>query len=403
MPSKKILVPFLFIGALACGKAVFLDGDDPTLLGNDQQKRDPADPGLNQPPPVPTVPVVVEQPDPVIAGQCPEASRYSQVFMQPDPVVNRSVDLAFVVDASISLDSYRRKILQEVDSFTTALDPGGDYRIAVILGHGGAPYAGRLLKVGNEPTVLDSRVHSPAFIAAALQKKLTNRLPDSDSDSDGEALFYSLDRLLNDLPQVQNQGFFRPDASWSLIFVTDENDICFRPELHGFRQFPDYVPSQGRTEEIAYRRLCLDTVNRERLTPLSLLTRLNTLQPVMPVALGGIIHHDPSQMTARGEQAISHGVLEMLRLHNRSTVIGLGEPSYRAGLQNLANQSTTTLHLATEFPLAEGVALIPDSVVVTVDGTPTAATYLADRSLIRIELGLAGVSRSHIRVSACRR
>lgn len=398
----------------ACGKSVYLDGDqaeveiglvnsgDPEPTGSSTgDETNPADSEVTKVPstePAPSDPVDPVPPD----GACRAEDQFRKTFVQPDVVVNRSVDLLFVLDASSSLDAQRRKILDELDAFTTSLDAAGDYRIAVLLGHGGASASsGRLLVADAfDQAVLDSRVHSPARIRDAMLRKLARRFPDADQ-ANGEALLYSFDKLLDRASAVQAQGFLRPEAAWSVIFVTDENDICFRPELHGYSSFPDYVPAATDIERIAYRRYCLDTSGSPTITPQRTLTKLMALQPARPVALGGIVHFDPALTPRRGEEAIAHGVVELVRSHDRATLISLGAPSYRTGLTTLADLSTTSLALKTEFDLGAGVRLAPESVQTKVDGAPVPSVYAMDQAKITIDLLQAGRALSEVEVVGC--
>ena len=384
------------IAAWGCGKSVFLDGEADQKTPGDLgvvPKPDDSGPGIN-PTPVPTA---------APTEQCPSDRQYYQKFIQPDDTVNNSVDMLFVVDSSSSLDANRSKVVNELDAFTSSLQSGTDLRMAVLLGHGGgSSFSGKLFQHnGSDPAVLNSTLQSVADMRQALLNKVRSRVADLD-EANGEALLYSLTKLLSNRPLVETQGFLRPDASWSIVFITDENDVCMPPELHGFSTFPDYVPSAGGGELIAYRRYCLDGAGHEVVTPGALAQTLANIHPGYPVALGGVIHHSGSPFTRNGEQAIGHGVLELLQLHHPSTLIGINDSSYRAGLGQLATQSVTRSHVTSTVPLAGGSRLVPDSVRVVVDAQGVDSSYDDAGHAIVLQQAAAGHAKSVVEVRGCR-
>ena len=384
------------IAAWGCGKSVFLDGEaDQKTAGDLGVVPKPDDSGQGtDPTPVPTASP---------SGLCPSDKQYYQKFIQPDDSVNNSVDMLFVVDSSSSLDANRSKVVNELDAFTSSLQPGTDLRMAVLLGHGGgSSHSGRLFqRNGSDPAVLNSRLLSVADMRQALLNKVRSRVADAD-EANGEALLYSFTKLLANRSLAETQGFLRPDASWSIVFITDENDICMPPDRHGFSSFPDYVPSAGGGELIAYRRYCLDGAGSEVVTPSALAQTLANIHPGYPVALGGIIHHGGNPFTRNGEQAIGHGILELLRVHQPSTLISINDLSYRAGLGQLATQAVTSSHVASIIPLEEGARLRPDSVRTEVDARSVDATYDDAGHAVVLPLAAAGHARSVVEVRGCR-
>lgn len=403
MKMIRQVVAVLFVLSFGCGKKVFLDGNpkDTVKLTDDSKKTDPDTTGGNKNSDGHGDELNLDH-------SCAADQTYYKRFDQPDAVVNTSVDILFVLDSSTSLDAHRNRLASEIDAFTSGLDPGTDFRMAVLLGHGGGQgsLAGELLSINTrDPKVLSSTDLSVAEIRRAMLRKFSTRIADVD-EANGEALLYSLGKLLDHLPAVQAQGFLRPNAAWSFVFVTDENDICYPPELHGYSQFPDYVASNRGTEAIAYRNYCVDGAGNNLFSPERIYQKLISLHPSQRIALGGLIHDVAGDVPAAqtgGEEAVSHGTLELLQLHNRSTLMSLGSPSYRPGLLQIATQSSSSVNLQTEFPLDQGVELREDSIRVHVDGKGVDATYDGTATAVHLTEQNAGVARSVIEVNACKK
>lgn len=334
------------------------------------------------------------------AQECGEPARWS--FTQPVAQPGGAVDLLFVVDTSGSLIPERDRLADTIPSFVSQLSPEVDFRIATMLGHGGkSPWSGKLFSARGEPRVLSSGAHSIERMRASLRKTL--RSPALDSDvAGGEALFYSLLRGMGEeaLSASRAQGFFRPEAALSVIFVSDENELCYPPESFGYTSFPDFVPSPGGYEAAAFRRYC------GGISPESVARSLRAFQPERAISAATIVHSDPARVPAAGEDSLGHGYLELLDHLRESAVeslaLGLSEPSYSEGLARLGNVVSSQLKLQTVFQLTGARGMDPASLTVLVDGRNVPAQLDPEAETIRLLVQDAGREGSVIEVSASR-
>jgi hypothetical protein len=335
---------------------------------------------------------------------CGSQNQVSWSFIQPQPTVNRSVDLLLVVDTSSSLDQERARIATTLPAFVSQLPAGTDYRVAVMLAHGGASYySGRLYSSHGNPAVLNSATQSPASIQAALEATLRAPLGDVD-EANGEAMMYSLlsSQEPARLAQIKSQGFFRENASLSVLFISDENDVCYPPQLHGYSHFPDYVPSVGGVEEIAYQRYCLKPNHSVAVTPERVVSELQRLKGAEKLSFGALIHKDPAQVPAGGEDSIGHGLLELIQGQPDGMSFEIAENNYVPGLTQLGSIVSSQLLLRTAFTLDGSAGVVAASLRIQVDGHAVSGTYDAGSRVVRIAKTDAGHAGSAVLVTACR-
>lgn len=320
-------------------------------------------------------------------------------FVQPQPTTDRSVDLLFVVDTSSSLGQERAKIAEMTASFVNALHPATDYRIGVMLAHGGASsYSGRLYAGPGQPKVLNSQNHSASYIQSSLKTILSTPVADTD-EADGEMMFYSFHKSLSSssrLAEARALGFFRTGVALSVIFISDENDVCFRPELNGFTLFPDYVPSQRNVEVTAFGKYC------SQITIDSVLAEARRIQKEMPLSFAAVAHIDRSKVVRTSEDAIGHGLIELVKKSLNGVLLDISDQDYSAGLAQLGNIVRTSLELQTVFKLTKAPQLVPGSLQVRVDGKTVAANYESTATTVHLSAAEAGSAGSLVNVSACR-
>jgi hypothetical protein len=386
-----VALPLLLTGAVvACGKSVDRAERAPS-------SEDPIPNGSVDPGPLPTA-------TPIACGS-DQVERWT--FTQPQPQVKGGkVDLLFVVDTSSSLARERARVAGTVPAFVAALDPRVDYRIAVMLAHGSASArSGRLFAASGDPLVLDSQRLSVAQIQAKLGSALAAAsLADADQ-ANGEAMMLSLLNGLkpNRLAQSRAAGFFRADAALSVVLLSDENDVCYPPELHGYAQFPDYVASSpAGYERKAYDRYC---AGADPVTPERVRQALQSLQGGRKLSLGAITHVDPARVPpAMGgsEDAIGHGLIELLQRGLDSVLMEIEDYSYDVGLKKLGEVISSQLNLLTEFALGDPTGLVADSVSVAVDGHVVPAVFDAASGKVTIGAADAGGAGSIVEVQACR-
>jgi hypothetical protein len=345
-------------------------------------------------------------------SSCDPGSQAHWSFTQPEANERKSIDLLFVVDTSVSMDKKRAQLAKSVSSFVSALDPGTDYRIGVMLAHGAkSSYSGKLYAASGSRVVLDSSQQSAADIQSQLLNSLVNVVRDGD-DAAGEAMLASFQKSTTGakLTKIQSQGFYRNDAALAVIFISDENDICYPPQDHGYTGYPDYVPSATTIEQKAYTSNCLDSSGNIVITPESTLAALEKLKPQGAFSIAGIVHWDPSKVPvfAGSEEAIGHGIVELVDLANKThagnpdqeLALDITHSDFSSGLSKFGTLTSSMLNLQTVFPL-DG-QLDPDSIEMSVDQKPVSFVFDVNSVSTRIALKDAGGAGSKVEVSACR-
>lgn len=318
-------------------------------------------------------------------------------FTQSGALERKSADLLFVVDSSSSLASERAQVAADLPAFVEKLAAGADLRVGVMLAHGGASgWSGRLYSAAGVSPVLSTQAQSLRTIQDSLRATLAAPASDRD-EADGEAMMYSLRKSLEParLAEIQSQGFYRENAALSVVFVTDENDVCARPQDLGFSVFPDYVPSYRGIENVAYSKYCAG-VSAE--TTLGLMKDFKTDQKL---SWAGILHEKKDAVPQGTEDSIGHGILQLVQSSMDGVVVDLSEESYDFGLGDLGNIVSLQTEVHTAFGLGSDAAIEGESVRVVVDGNPVPAQYDPDRRQVEIRAGDAGAAGSMVQVSAC--
>jgi hypothetical protein len=393
-----VILGIALIAALStasCGKSV---GRESFRLGQQDPTREApvVGPGGGGTDPTPLPSGVPTLPP---ARVCNERKSWS--FEQPELSVNRSVDLLFVVDSSSSMREERQKLAEAIPHFVEKISPLADLRAAVMLAHGGAsPRSGRLFSPRGVPKVLDASRLTRSDFKAHLEATL-RAVPQDRDFANGEMGMYSFMRSMKGWRRwwIQRQGFYRPDAALAVVFVTDENDACFRPQEHGPLDFPNFVASQRGWEDRAYQRYC------RGVTPDRVLQRARRLKKNGRLTVAGIVHTDATQVPARegSEDAIGHGILELVQETVDGVAFDITQATYEQGLVRLADAVESRLELELEFALEGAGAIDPETVEVYVDERRVTARF--DERLGRVEIAAADAGRagSRIQVLGCLR
>ncbi len=288
-------------------------------------------------------------------------SCFNQRITQPEAEVTKKLDLLFVTDTSGSLDEERGEIADGIDAFIAALPQDVDFRIGVMLGHGLASgWSGKLYKKGTEPFVLDSETQTLTQIRTQLRSKLVNPASEYQSDG-GEVGLYSLHRSMAGTPlqNMKNQGFMRADAALAVVFIADENDICY----------PGQVPDPDGYEASAYQTYCANSgVNAA-----SVYSRLREAKGDLPLVVAGLVYTNNATLPHYGENEKGLGYLETIALAN-GLAVDLANGDYEASLAQIGTLTTVSLTLITDVILIEPY-VITNSITVKVDGQPAAFTY----------------------------
>jgi hypothetical protein len=218
-----------------------------------------------------------------------------------------------------------------------------------MLGHGGkSRWSGRLYSHHHAPLVLDPKVLGLEATTEMLEHSISCP-PLEFASSNGEALMLSLSKEPQGqaLPGDQVPGVFSDGAAISVVFVSDENDVCFDPRAYGYTKSPDFKPSWFNLEKRALRKYC------GGLTPESLLAELRSAFPGRKITMGAIVHTDPASVTSCGEDTIGHGFIELVSQTPDGILMDIKSGDIDAGLMRLATASSVQLSLQTTFELGK--------------------------------------------------
>jgi len=345
-------------------------------------------------------------------GECGNGTNRTRWrWTQPQPSVTKSVDLLFVVDSSLSLTPERRKLAQAISSFLSQLPADADPRVAVMLGHGGdSDWNGTLYSRDSNPRVINPSDYSPEKARELLVENLS--CPTLDFGvGNGEMLMHSLQSSLknNHFAQIQREGFYRPDASLAVVFVTDENDVCFDPKAHGYTRHPHYKYGAFGLEKFAYDRWCVDSNGALQVSTTSVISSLRSRFPGKRIAMAGIVHAEEKKVPWFGEEAIGHGIIELVQ-ENASTqpsgpmqslIMDLKSGNFATALTRLGSMVTSHLSLLTSFVLSGELPVRESSITATVDGRTISSSYDSASRTVNIQGADAGEAGSQIEVSAC--
>lgn len=348
-------------------------------------------------------------PSPVPSPTPLAPSCYAQRFVQPDAVITRKVDLLFMTDTSGSLDEERAAIADGIDAFVQALPQEVDLRIGTMLAHSSrSSRAGKLYYYGSNSAarVLNNQTQSMATIRSYLRNNLTRGPTDNYSDG-GEIGTYAMTVALDDanLAAARTQGFFREDAALVVVFISDEQDICYDYPA-GVTPVPD---PQG-SEAAAKARDCVRTAParvvdgvviqpsyQEKITPESVVRKLKELQAGRPLLVSAIAYNNPATLPRSNENEIGYGWIDMVRLASGVTV-DLAGSRYEEGLQNIGTLASVKLDLQTTFAISRP-DIDPASIAVKVDGVTVSHDFVSEFNQVTITQ--AGMARSAVDITYC--
>jgi hypothetical protein len=162
---------------------------------------------------------------------------HTGVFQEPTIQQVSDLDILFIVDTSDSMDITRKVVAQQIGKFITLLQvpSGGEVHIGVIAAHGpdsSKRLMGTLFVEGRDDSpVLSTGSMSKAQIQKLLVRKMValQKYRD-DSDAQGEMGLMNLYRSLTDsryYDPLVAQGLFRPNAALMVVFMSDEQDVCY--------------------------------------------------------------------------------------------------------------------------------------------------------------------------------
>ncbi len=210
------------------------------------------------------------------------------------------LDILFVVDASASLlrggrgtreDGELVQIGKGMSNFVKNLDPATDYRIGVMVGYSNEARIGKLFSAGDsDPAVIDykslrregmSRAQIESQLARVMERKMRG-IREEVSGAQGEAMMLNLYKSIKErdnFSKIKRQGLYRDDAALAIVFVSDEQDVCFdystaSPEINANRALKQRRGAQGVMERVVdpyedayFKGACATAAEGRRLTP----------------------------------------------------------------------------------------------------------------------------------------
>ena len=254
-------------------------------------------------------------------------------------IIKPKLDVVFLWDMSLSMNDDVEDFAATVDNFLSTLDTDYDFRIGVLIGTGAvshnvsdfSPLTARLINNPDEgePYVLNSENMSIEEIKSHMATKLNfihhlTTLPSTETAykvfvNDGESLLFPLYHSIQGrfLTENQNHGFYREDAALSVIFLSDENDLCSKYPGHFPNHEFDSDTTNSEYEEAL--RFC------EGITTDNVLTALKNFKGDQPVTISGLLAGNDNP-----------GYRKLIEDHGAGTVLNVQDNNYDELLPEIA-------------------------------------------------------------------
>lgn len=323
-------------------------------------------------------------------------------FKQPDaPPVAKKIDVLFVMDTSESMERHWQLIAAKIDSLTLQFPKGQDFRIAVILGNI-EKNTGVLFSAPGQPKVLDGLKLNNAQIMASLKKTFSNALIYDNTDwiGAGEALFYSLHAAATTKASaIQKQGFFRPDASLNVVFMSDDAEESYPYPSKQIWNLPNKCnwAHHERMRKTYYvpRKIDADTTY----------TALRKLKGDMPLVTNAFVNITRADvMTGNKEDAhciydtAGFGYFDIVK--RSGGVLWSIHRDRSLGLQAVGRMARVRNDIVHDFHLSKPSEKVdPASIRADVDGGTVDHTYRADTNVVHLEN--AGKAGSSVEIAHC--
>jgi hypothetical protein len=358
---------------------------------------------------------------------CDHDNRFciTERYQQPGSIITRKLDVWIITDSSSSMDAEREQLANGVSSYIGKMPAGTDVQFAVTLAHGPTSYfAGRLYKSDykdpKEKFVISTKDYSISQVQYWMRRKLLYRqnnydirawddagnaipgqalrnLP-TDYDADGgeaglisayEAIrpystspsrYESIQTLSSAMPGERN--FFRPDAALAVIFISDENDICY---------LDPSVADPDNLEAPYNMKYCAG------ITAQSVLQRLQVVRQSMPLYVSSIIYNDKARIPAGLENGVGLGY-NMITNLGGGAVIDITKDSIANGLNVIGGYTSTRLDLRYDFIL-KYLYVDPSTIQAKVDGVRRSHSYSGTTNTVH--LANAGGANSLVDIYYC--
>lgn len=235
----------------------------PPVLPPSPPCEEPKPPCTPAPPAPPPPPPPAPRPEPVEREEPPQFSDRKEVFRQPSRPPTNRVDILFVVDTSDSILYERLSIVSQIPELIRQLPSSGEgvdqvnYKIAALAAHSpNSALSGRLFSAdAQDPLVLGNMGQGRMNIdeiTGALQYKMKS-MPGEKGFDAGEMGLLSLKRFLESdqlLDLKAKDQFMRDDAVLMVVFIADENDICYHYKKGEVPQYDERVHKNAKAVEL---------------------------------------------------------------------------------------------------------------------------------------------------------
>lgn len=322
------------------------------------------------------------------------------------------------------MDAEREQLANGISNYIGKMPAGTDVQFAVSLAHGPTSwFSGRLYKSDykdpREKFVISTKDYNTSQVQYWMRRKLLYRQNDyavrawddagnaipgqalrnlpTDYDADGgeaglisayEAIRpystspsrYESIQTLSTIAGERN--FFRPDAALAVIFISDENDICY---------LDPSVADPDNLEAPYNSRYCAG------ITAQSVLQRLQVVRQSLPLYVSSIIYNDKSRIPAGLENGVGLGYNMITNLAGGS-IIDITRNTIASGLSTIGGLTSTRLDLRYDFILKYR-NVDANTIQAKVDGTRRSHSYSGTTNTVH--LPYAGVANSLVDIYYC--
>jgi len=167
---------------------------------------------------------------------------------------------------------------------------------------------------------------------------------------------------------------FRADSPLTVIFISDENDICARYPNDIVR-----VNDPDGEELPAFIRDC------ENITPAGVHAQFKNLKGTQPLIVSAIVYTDPATTPAGGENEVGYGYTDIVNI-NGGVLVDMAENNISGGMGGIGGQSAFQIGFLASFGLCGPSSdLNVSSLIVQVDGQNAPFTYDPDTNIVHLD------------------
>ena len=201
-------------------------------------------------------------------------------------------------------------------------------------------------------------------------------------DYPGESItrYQSLQRLATDIPGERN--FFREDAALAVIFISDENDICY---LDSTVADPDNL-------EAPYKAAHCSGVTAQAIAQ-----KLQVLRKSLPLYVSSIVYNNKATIPAGLENGLGLGYRDLANLTS-GKIIDIAQNTIVAGLTSIGSYASQLLDLRYDFILKYQNP-VASTIQVKVDSVAKTHSYLSTTNTVH--LTAAGGANSLVDIYYC--